>query len=331
MYPNHSPRLLRRRLLRTLFALPLGLACAAHGPALAAQDWPAKPITLIVPYPAGGNSDTIARLVAENLRKQLGTDIIVENKGGAGATIGARAAASAAPDGYTLLLAPTAVMAITPHLRTVPYKPSEFAPVANVSGSYGIVAARKDLPANTMDELVELAKSQPGKLTFGSAGPATATHLAGVMVARAAGIDLMHVPYKGSIEALNDLLGGQIDLIFDPVALSQVKAGKLKALASSSQRRNPELPDVSTLKELGYDVDTRSWFGLFVPAGTPEPVIDKIATGLEAALAQPEITDVMLKFSQFPQFQGPEAFARRIADDDAFFKRLITDEGIKVE
>ncbi len=302
---------------------------AAFSPAQAA--WPDRPVTLVVPYPAGGNADTIGRFIADRLRQEIGGTIVVENKGGAGATIGARAVASAPPDGYTLLLAPTAVMAITHHLRDTPYKTADFTPVACVSGSYGIVAGRADLPANTLAELVALAKAKPDTLTFGSAGQATATHLAGVMVSRAADMSLMHVPYKGSGEALNDLLGGQIDLIFDPVALTQVKAGRLKAFASSSAQRNPELPDVPTLAELGYDVDTRSWFGLFAPAGTPADIVDKVARGVQNVLAQPATRDALLKFSQYPLYLGPAEFGRQVAEDDAFFATLIRQAGITVQ
>lgn len=309
-----------------LFTALLMLAGAAQ-----AGSWPARPITLVVPYPAGGNADAVGRFVANGLGKQIGKEVIVENRGGAGATIGARAVATAAPDGYTLLLAPTAVMAITPHLRAVPYKIEDFEAVANVSGSYGIVAARKDLPANNMDELVALARSQPGKLTYGSAGQATATHLSGVMVSRASDMELLHIPYKGSIDALNDLVGGQIDLIFDPVALTQVQSGRVKAFASTGQERNPELPDVPTLKELGYEVDTRSWFGVFVPQGTPADITQKLADGVKAAVEAPDTRDILLKFSQYPRYQGPAEFAQQVRDDSAYFKQLIADANITVE
>ena len=309
----------------------LALACAGQG-AAQAQAWPTKPIRLIVPYPPGGNSDLIGRMIAEKISGPLGQQVVVENRAGAGATIGAQVAARAPADGYTLLLAPTAVMAITHHLRKVPYDPEQdFAPIASVSSSYGIVAARKDLPASNMAELVALARKDPGKLTFGSAGTATATHLSGEIVHSKAGIKVLHVPYKGSAESLNDLVGGRIDLIYDPVALVQIKAGNLKALGVTSAVRHPELPAVPTLKEQGLEVPGGSWFGLFAPRGTPPEVINRVAAEVDKAMAAPGVREQLVKFSQFPEFRGPAAFAAEIRADSAFYKDLIQRLGIKVE
>ncbi|MBP8306071.1 MAG: tripartite tricarboxylate transporter substrate binding protein [Burkholderiaceae bacterium] len=309
----------------------LALACAGQGVAVA-QAWPAKPIRLIVPYPPGGNSDLIGRMIAEKISGPLGQQVVVENRAGAGATIGAQVAARAPADGYTLLLAPTAVMAITHHLRKVPYDPEQdFAPIASVSSSYGIVAARKDLPASNMAELVALARKDPGKLTFGSAGTATATHLSGEIVHSKAGIKVLHVPYKGSAESLNDLVGGRIDLIYDPVALVQIKAGNLKALGVTSAVRHPELPAVPTLKEQGLEVPGGSWFGLFAPRGTPPEVVNRVAAEVDKAMAAPGVREQLVKFSQFPEFRGPAAFAAEIRADSAFYKDLIQRLGIKVE
>ena len=309
----------------------LALACAGQG-AAQAQAWPTKPIRLIVPYPPGGNSDLIGRMIADKISGPLGQQVVVENRAGAGATIGAQVAARAPADGYTLLLAPTAVMAITHHLRKVPYDPEQdFAPIASVSSSYGIVAARKDLPASNMAELVALARKDPGKLTFGSAGTATATHLSGEIVHNKAGIKVLHVPYKGSAESLNDLVGGRIDLIYDPVALVQIKAGNLKALGVTSAVRHPELPAVPTLKEQGLEVPGGSWFGLFAPRGTPPEVINRVAAEVDKAMAAPGVREQLVKFSQFPEFRGPAAFAAEIRADSAFYKDLIQRLGIKVE
>lgn len=304
----------------------------SSNPARAQAAWPNRPIKLIVPYPAGGNADTIGRLIADRLSGSLGQQVVVENRAGAGATIGAQAAARSAADGYTLLLAPTAVVAITHHLRKVPYDPeNDFAPIACLSGSYGIVAARKDLPANTLPEFIALARKDPGKYTFGSAGTATATHLSGEIVHFKAGIKLLHVPYKGSAESLADLLGGRIDLIYDPVALPQVRAGALKALAVTSDTRHPELPGVLTLREQGLDVPGGSWFGLFAPRGTPPEIIERLAAESGRALSSPGTRETLLKFSQYPDFKGPSAFARQIALDSATYKDLIASAGIKVD
>jgi tripartite-type tricarboxylate transporter receptor subunit TctC len=314
-------------------ALVAGAASLAAAGAVRAQTrWPERPLRLIVPYPPGGNADTIGRWAADRLTAALGQQVVVENRAGAGATIGAQAAARSPADGYTLLLAPTAVVAITHHLRKTPYDPdNDFAPIAVLTSSYGLVAARKDLPASSMRELIALAKQQPGKLTFGSAGTATATHLSGEIVHFKAGIDVLHVPYKGSAESLTDLVGGRIDLIYDPVALPQVKAGNVKALAATSDIRHPELPDVPTLKEQGLDVPGGSWFGLFAPRGTAPEIIGRIAAEMERALAAPGAREQMQKFGQYPDFSGPTAFAARIRQDSATYRDLIRAAGIKVE
>jgi tripartite-type tricarboxylate transporter receptor subunit TctC len=315
---------------RTLVAAMTALA--ATGTVRAQSRWPDRPLRLIVPYPPGGNADAIGRWAADRLGTALGQQVIVENRAGAGATIGAQAAARSAADGYTLLLAPTAVVAITHHLRKTPYDPdNDFAPIATLTSSYGLVAARKDLPAGTMAELIALAKQQPGKLTFGSAGTATATHLSGEIVHFKAGIRVLHVPYKGSAESLTDLVGGRIDLIYDPVALPQVKAGAVKALAATSAVRHPELPDVPTLREQGLDVPGGSWFGLFAPKGTPSEIVNRVSTEMERALAAPGAREQLQKFGQYPDFSGPAAFAARIRQDSATYRDLIQAAGIKVD
>lgn len=319
-----------RRTLLTLAALAPLLAA----PALQAQAaaWPSKPMRIIVPYSAGGNSDAIGRFIADKLGTALGQPIIVENKAGAGASIGTEAAARAPGDGYTFLLAPTAVFAITPHLRRVAYNPvSDFIPVAQLTSSYTIATARKDAPFNNIAELVKVASKAPGKYTFGSAGLATATHLAGEMVSYKTGIQMLHVPYKGSAEALSDLLGGRIDMIFDPVSLTQVKAGKIKAIAVLSKTRHPELPDVPTITEQGYELDTRSWFGLFAPKGTPKAIVERTAAEVEKIMKLPETRQMLIKMSQYPDYLGSANFAAQIKEDSVFYKDLIKRANIPAE
>lgn len=317
---------------RTLLPL-IAIALLSMAPAAMAQEaWPNKPIRLVVPYPAGGSSDNIGRFVAQGLERALGQAVVVENKGGAGGTIGAELVSRAAGDGYTFLVAPTAVFAITAHLRKVPYDPfNDFIPIAKLTGSYSIATARKDAPFNTMQELVAAAKKAPGKYTYGSAGSATATHLAGEMVSHKAGIKLLHVPYKGSAAALADLLGGQIDMIFDPVSLTQVKAGNVKAIGVMSKNRHPELPDVATVQEQGLDLDTRSWFAIFAPKGTPKAIVDRVAAEAEKMLKNDDTRAELLKVSQYPDYVGPAAFAAQIKKDSSFFKDLITSANIRVE
>ncbi|MFM1990138.1 MAG: hypothetical protein RJA99_3095 [Pseudomonadota bacterium] len=323
---------IRRALLARAATTAAAGAAALAGPVRAQPRWPDRPLKLIVPYPPGGNADAIGRWAAEKLSAGLGQQVVVENRAGAGASIGAQAAARSPADGYTLLLAPTAVMAITQHLRKIPYDPeADFAAICCVSNSYGLVAARKDLPANTFREFVPLAKAAPGKFTFGSVGPGTATHLSGEIAALRAGIRLLHVPYKGSAESLTDLVAGRIDLIFDPVALQQVKAGNVKALATTSPGRHPELPDVPTLKEQGIEMPDSGWFGLFAPKGTPAEAIVRMASEIERALAAPGTRETLLKFGQHPQYIGPDAFAARVKADTAMFRDLIAQAGIKLD
>ena len=308
-------------------------ALATVAPAAHAQGrWPERPLKLVVPYPPGGNADAIGRWAAERLSAGLGQQVVVENRAGAGASIGAQAVARSAPDGYTLLLAPTAVMAITQHLRKIPYDPeADFAPICCLSNSYGLVAARRDLPATTFAEFIPIAKAAPGKFTFGSVGLGTATHLTGEIAALRGGIKLLHVPYKGSAESLTDLVAGRIDLIFDPVALQQVKAGTVKALAATSSVRHPELPDVPTLKEQGIEMPDSGWFGLFAPKGTPTDAIARMAGEIERALAAPGTRETLVKFGQHPQYIAPEAFAARVKADTVMFRDLIAQAGIKLD
>jgi tripartite-type tricarboxylate transporter receptor subunit TctC len=224
------------------------------------------------------------------------------------------------------------VRAITQHLRKVPYDPdADFAPVCCLSNSYGLVAARRDLPASTYTEFVPLAKAAPGKYTFGSVGPGTATHLTGEIAAMRAGIKLHHVPYKGSAESLTDLVAGRIDLIFDPVALQQVKAGAVKALATTGAVRHPELPDVPTLKEQGIEMPDSGWFGLFAPKGTPAEAIARLAAELERATAAPGAREALVRFGQHPMYLGPDAFAARVKADTVLFRDLIAQLGIKLD
>lgn len=318
---------------RTFRALAAGLAlmagCAAAPAALADYK---GPVRLVVPYPAGGNADTLARLFAERMNRELGTPFVVENKVGAGGTIGAQSVANAPPDGSTLLLAPTAVHVITPHLRAVPYDPlKDFVPVAKLSSSIGIVTARRDLPAKDMREFIAYAKAHEGKVSYGSAGLATITHLQGAVVSMKTGVNMLHVPYKGSAEAMNDLLAGRIDVIYDSVALPQIKAGRLKALAVTGAERHPELPDVPTLHEQDLDLALPSWFALYAPRGTPQAVVERYAAAAGRVMSAPDMKGLLIRFSQYPSFQGPAEFSRQLLKDDAFYQQLIRAGNIRLE
>ena len=326
--------MVNKRIIRNLtvaLIIGAGLVCFATT-AMAQQGWPNRPIKLIVPYPAGGNCDSIGRLISEKISGPLGQPIVVENRAGAGATIGAHLAARAPADGYTLLIAPTAVLTVTHHLRQLPYNPEkDLAPIAQLSNGYSIATARKNLPVNSWPEFVALAKKEPGKFTWGTPGIATAGHLTGEIISTAAGIKLLHVPYKGSAEALNDLVGGRIDMMFDNVTLQQIKAGNAKALAALGNRRHPELPNVPTLKEMGIETPGLAWFGLAAPQGTPPEIIQRISAEVKKALAAPGVTERMVQFSQYPDFMGPDEFAKQIREDSVYFKDLVKKLDIKVQ
>lgn len=320
---------------RTAAALFAGLcivvATLSASPAAVAQtSWPPPTIKFVVPFPAGGNADAIARLVADRLAQALRTTIVIENRGGAAGAIGTQAVARAEADGATFLFAPSSVLVIGPHIRKAGYDAmTDFVPVAVASGSYGIVAVRSDLPVTTLKEFVELAAREPGKLNFGSAGYASSTHLAGEIFHAAAGIKLVHVAYKGSADALTDLLGGRLDVIYDPVAFPQVQAGKVKALAIMGETPHPELPGVKTATEQGYPVISNVFFGLFAPKGTPPAIVDALADATGKVLAAPDMPAAVLKFSQYVNFKGPRAAAEQVAADDRFFKELIERLNIK--
>lgn len=297
-----------------------GLALAAGGRLRAAE----APVSVVVPYPAGGNADRIARLFAQGLGETLARTTVVENKGGAGGAIGARQVAQSAPDGRTLLLAPTAIMAITPYLREVGYDPvRDFTPVAKLSSSIGIVTARKDFPADDIAGLVAYGKQHPGAVTYGSAGLGTLTHMQAAALMKTLGIDALHVAYKGSGEALNDLLGGRIDLMVDSIALSQVQNGSAKALAVMPRNRSSTLPGVATLAEQGVALGIPSWFGIYAPAGTPAALVEELGAAAGRIMAAPEIDRRLASISMYASFQGPAEFTRQMQQDTEQCRALI--------
>ncbi|MCW5237797.1 tripartite tricarboxylate transporter substrate binding protein [Verminephrobacter eiseniae] len=295
------------------------------------RGWPHKPIHFVTPYPPAGLSDQITRFAAERISKALGQSIIVDNKPGAGATLGTEYAARAAPDGYTFLVAPTAAVAIAPWLRQVNFSAQDFIPVAKLACGYGLITGRKNEAFDDYRKFVAAAKAAPGKYTFASNGVGTIVHLTGVLLHKQAGIDVLHVPYKGSMESMMDLLGGRIDIMYDPVTLPRVKSGDLVGLATSSAERHPEIPDVPTLAQLGFNLDTRSWFGIFAPKGTPGEIVARMAEEAGKALRAPDVRQQLLMASMYPDFEGPTAFATRVREDSAFFKALILREGIKAD
>ncbi len=298
----------------------LGIACggAAH-----ARDFPAKPVRIVVPFPPGGGADALARILQLSLTKMWGQPVIVENKPGASGHIGADLVANSGPDGYTLLMSSTASLTERNF--------AQFAPVTLVSASPYVVIANPKVPAKDVRELIAYARKNPGKLSFGSSGSGAASHLSAELFKSMAGIDMLHVPYKGTGQAVTDLLAGQIDLMFAPAqaVMAHVQAGKLNALAVTGAKRSAFFPDLPTVAESGVPgYAAVGWFGLLAPANTPPAIVARIAADANKALAEP---DVKLKL----QIVGAEAsgdtpweFARFIREDQAKWAKLMKERGI---
>jgi tripartite-type tricarboxylate transporter receptor subunit TctC len=305
-------------------------AFAASAPA-AAQDYPKKPIELVVPFVAGGTTDNIARLMAQRFSESWGQPVVVNNRPGGGSTIGSHAVAKAAPDGYTLLVN-TISFAITAALQKLPYDPiNDFAPITELASLPLVLVVHPSLPATNLEEFIALAKSKPGGWDFASSGIGTSPHLAAEMFKSAAGIDLVHVPYKGNAEAMNALLGGHVKIYFAlvPAALQHIKAGSLRALAVTTETRLPYLPDVPTIAERGFaGYEISSWQGAWAPAGTPKDVVAKINGELVRMLAVPEIRARIQREGADPVGSAPDAFAHRVSSEIAKWSKVIKSAGI---
>lgn len=301
-----------------------------------AQTYPAKPVKLIVPFPPGGNTDIVGRLIAEKLSASLGEQVYVDNRGGAGGTIGAEAAAKSPNDGYTLFFSTTGTLASAPSMRTdLRYDPvRDFAPIATLANAPVVVIVRDDLPVKTLSDLISLAKAKPGTLKFGSAGTGHFVHIAGEMFKTAAGVDMLHVPYKGVAQALVDLLGGRIDVMFDAPAQYEphFKSGKVRALAVAAPRRLARLPDVPTTAEAGLPgYVLASWFGLAAPAGTPAQIVALLNAHVQKALAAPDVVQTMAKLGLEPGGGSAEQYAAMIVEDLAQWRAAVKRAGIKIE
>ena len=326
------PRPRSRLILATLTSLAL---LGGSGLALA-QDYPTRPVTLIVPFPPGGSTTVMARNVADKLSTTLGQQIVVENRGGAGGTIGTRFVAKAAPDGYTILLSYTATMAIAPAMNAnAGYDPrKDFVPIGMIGAAPNVLVVHPSLPVKSVAELIAYAKAAPAPLQYGSPGVGTVNHLAGEYLASEAGLKLLHVPYKGNGPAMTDLLGGHIPMMFVPipVALGNVKAGGLRALAITSAKRSSLLPDLPTLAESGvpgFDVALR--YGLVAPAGVPAAVVARLNKELNAALASEEVKNRLATEGAEALPGTPEAYGADIEQDEKKWGGLVKKLGLRVE
>ena len=289
--------------------------------------FPGQPIRLIVPFPPGGTSDIMARVVATRLESAAGVRMLVENRPGAGAAIGITAVTGAAPDGLTLLLGAAGPLTMSPHMGKVPYVVDrDLAPVALVAGVPNIVAVHPGVPARTLPELVSWIRSQPGKVSFGSAGQGTTAHLSGELFRFLAGADMLHVPYKGTSAAVTDLVGGQIHMLIDnlPGVLPQVKAGKLRALALTSAARSKAAPDVPSAPEAGMkDLVVTSWFGFLAPAKTPAPVVEWLAQEILATSRLPEVQAQLGEQGAEMDLKGPAEFRTYLRSESERWGKII--------
>jgi len=324
---THPPLPLRRCLLWLAAAALVAPAYANN-----AANWPAKPIKVIVNFPAGGAADQIARAISQPLQESLKQPVVIENRAGANGNVGGEAVARAPADGYTLLMSSGGMVSVNPHLYSrMSFDPAkDLVPVAAAARVLVFLVTRPSLPPANVKEFISYVKANPGKLTYGSPGSGSSPHLAGEMFKTQANLFALHVPYRGAAPALQDLLAGQIDYAFDPgIALTQVRAGKLRLLAVGSPKRSPLFPDVPTLDEAGlrgFDADTV--FGFYAPAGTPPEVVAQLNTQINRALALPAVQERIASIGGEAQPGSPAAFQQRAAADSQRFGALIRERRI---
>jgi tripartite-type tricarboxylate transporter receptor subunit TctC len=319
--------LIRRLLAAAAVALLAGASAQA-------QDYPTRPIKVVIAFPAGGPTDFVGRLLADKLKDFLGQPVIIENKAGANGAIGADFVAKSAPDGYTLFLTTSGAVTITPNLRTdTPYDTlRDFAPISRVVNVNEVLAVRPELGLKSVKDLAAMAKAKPGTLAFASTGVGSPPHLALELFQAAAGVKFVHVPYRGAAPAITDLLGGQVIAMFAdaPVLMPQIRAGKLTALAIAAEQRNPVLPDVPTLAEEGYaDTVTNNWYGLLAPAKAPPAIIARLNRAVRAALADPDVRQKLVNVGAVPAPTTPEEFTDFLRDELARWGKVIREKGIK--
>jgi tripartite-type tricarboxylate transporter receptor subunit TctC len=319
-----------------LLALAAFSATAAWLSAAAAQDYPNRPISLVVPYSAGGGNDVMARVAAERMSKTLGQQIVIENRGGAGGSIATRQIAKSAPDGYTLGLGGTGTLAINPTLyQNVGYDPrKDFAPVGLIATSALVVLVNPSVPAHSIAELIALAKEKPGQINYASAGAGSGIHLGTEYLASRAGIKITHVPYKGSAPALTDLIGGHVMIYFSslPPAISLMKEGKVRALAVTGAKRSALFPDLPTVAESGLPgFEAVLHYGIVAPAGTPRPIIEKLNAALRAAVLSDELKLRIAADGAEPLASTPEEYAADIDREETKWSEIVRSSGAKVE
>jgi tripartite-type tricarboxylate transporter receptor subunit TctC len=320
---------------KRIFTIGLSAALLALAVPVAAQNYPAKPIKIVVPFPAGGTSDVLARILSQKFTESWGQPVVVENKPGSSGNLGADFVAKSAADGYTLVLMDVGNLVISPALFKLPFNvEKDFAPVAMVAYSPHLLAVSTKVPANTPAELVAYAKAQKGKLNYAvAAGMGSASHLAGVTYAQRNGFEWGYVPYKGGAQAITDLIGGQVDVMFNGMVATypHVKAGKIKLIAISSAKRNAQMPDIPTVAESLPGFLTGSFQGLLAPAGTPKAVIDKLHAEVQRIAALPDVRERLATLGAEPSGMSPAEFGNWLKAEIPAMAKIVKDEKITVE
>jgi len=301
-----------------------------------AQAWPTKPIRVMVPFPPGGSTDIVARIMAQKLEKPLGQPLVVENRGGAGGTIGAAVGAKAAPDGYLLTFGSTSTHVVAPSVyQKLAYDPvKDFAPISLVAVTPYLLAVNPNVPAKNVKELVDLMKAQPGKLNYASAGVGSTTHLAMEMLKNVSRTYALHIPYNGNGPAGTALVAGQVEILFGslPALLPMAKSGRVRALAVGTPKRSPSLPDVPTVAESGYPgFDASLWLAFFAPAGTPQPIIDRLQREIAATVSAPDTREALDKAGAEPISSTPAELAAMIKDGVGKYAAVVKAAGVKPE
>lgn len=317
---------------KLLITLVSGLAFAASAQA---QTYPAKPITLIVPFAPGGTTDIVARIVADKLGKELGQAVVVENRGGGGGSIGASAISKAAPDGYTLGISTVSTHAVNPACNPkLGYDPIQgFTPITNIARTPNVLTVNLKFPAQDFKQFLAHAKNNPGKLNYATSGTCSIQHMVGEQFKASTGTYILHIPYRGAGPALNDLLGGQVDMMFDnlPSSMSHIQAGKLRPLAIAWNKRLDALPNVPTFAELGLkQVNDPAWYGLVAPPKTPEDIVKKVNAAAVKVLAMPEVRDRLVQSGAEPVGNTPAEHAAEIKAELEKMKNLVSKQGIKL-
>ena len=327
--------MLSTKLLRSVIALgvlALSSAAVAQGGNQDAQSWPTKPVRIIVNYAPGGSTDNATRPFADHLSKAFGQQFVIENKGGASGALGVEAGTKATPDGYTFFATPVATLTILPHARSVPYDPfKDMVPVTQFADSTLVVAVHPSVPAKSIAELVSYAKANPGKLVFASSGLGTMTQMICEKLKLAAGIDMLHVPYRGGSKSLADFLAGVAQVFTEGNVLPHVQAGKARLLAVVDSERHPDFPDVPMLSEIYPEADLLNWFGLFAPTGTPPAIIDKLSKEMNTIARLPDVRAHFLKLALRARAGTPDELAAMLRKDYDRYGKLIRDLKIRLD